>query len=386
MKDNFVTEILPIIVWIAIIVLGRLFKKKKGPEETTPSPPRRRRPVADPVTREQRRRTPSGAVRAADRGAAAPGAIPGNGGLVAVGLQHLVEAVFRGTPWGATLGPEMQRLARGVSGPADLPDWADATSALSLSRLEDVAAALDDAARASTDTGPFNAATVEEFVRQSPRLSVTWARQVHADLLGLVLLGPSFASLRAAREGGLPDRDLVRVSVSGDAGNLRMPWSVRRPVLLAGISLLDLEVHWGGPSSWPEAAEEVVFDLGGLHRIPVPAGPLEEASKDLLQTLLRTRMPSLSEMTFDEARRRLPGAERGGARAAAVAALLSRGGAVPEVRREDLLPLLLELEERSPAQPWEARLLMAERRGHRPESRRTRGPAALGGRRAALLE
>jgi hypothetical protein len=397
-SESFLKEVLPIIVWVLImIVSGRIKKnRQKGPVPTR----KRRKPAARPVGDPSGRRT--GAAAPPTPGAAAPATFRAEAPsrsraeappaaiqrVVPTGLAVLIDHAFQGTAWDASLGGQMRSRGLRLRDPVQVLGWIDELVEASVGQLDDISALLAEAVDSAIGGEEFNASTIDEFVELSPRLAATWSRGILADALGLALLGPGFADLREQVEAQRRGRDVVPLAIAGDPGAVRMPYCVRRALLEAGVAAYDLEAGWGGSGAWADAGDTVVFDLGGLQQIPVPAAPMADATIAIFQQLRRSRIPSMVGRDLLEIASHHPW--RGHLRRhLKLAETLSKGGQVP-LAEADLLPVFLRLRSLAPDGDWEPRLLALRALHHRSGARRGRQgrPAVPIGRRsrAALVE
>ncbi|MFH1533116.1 MAG: hypothetical protein ABIK09_20510 [Pseudomonadota bacterium] len=376
MSESFLKEVLPIAIWVVImIVSGRIKKnRKKGPaptsrrEQRTASAPR---PVpvrpAPPVVRVLPARLPASA-----RAEVAPVPTPPLRRIVPTGLAEVVDQFFARTAWDAALGAQMRSRCTTLRDPFQLLEWVDEVAEAALRQTDDLQQRLAEVVDRTVGSGEFNARTIDEFIQRSPQLAETWSREILADALGLALLGPGFADLRMQVEGQRRSRDVVPLQVSRDAGAVRMPYSVRRCVLDAGIRTFDMESGWAGSEGWPSGDAEIVFDLGGLQQIQVPTGPVAEASVAILQELIRTRIASLDGHDLVEMSAHHPWRGRMN-RHLQFARTLSDGKVILEADEADLLPVFIHLHARDPGGSWEARLLALTEFQERKRSGRRRG-------------
>ena len=378
MSDTFLKEILPIVIWVVIMILsGRIKKKRqKGPVPTK----KRRRPSPAP-------HPPVGAPSRADGGRAPadPGrrhappttakapAAPRLQRIVPSGLASLIDGMFAETDWDAALGGQMRRRAGKSTGPYQVLGWIDETTEMALGQLDDVARRLNEAVERGVGDGEFSAATIDEFITLSPRLAATWSRDILADALGLSLLGPAYADLREGVERQRRGRDVVPLAVAGDAAAVRMPYSVRRRVLETGIATFNLEAGWGGSEGWAAGGAEGSFDLGGLQKIPVPAGPMADATVRIFQQLVRSRIPSLEARDLLEISSHHPW--RGQLRRhRELARSIPAGGRVP-IEQQELLPAFLHLHAADSGGDWEPKLLALFQMHQRARAGRKRSAA-----------
>lgn len=406
MSETFLKEILPVIIWVVImIVSGRLKKnRQKGPV-----PKRRRQGKAPPrpVGGPSRPESPEGPKASPPtppvmdpyriRGetpltqtARTPGPVPPPAvqRVVPTGLSAVLDHAFRGTAWDATIGGQIRGRGARLRDPVQLLGWVDELAEASIGQLDDVSLLVTGAVDGVVGDGEFSAATIDEFVDLSPRLVATWSRDILGDALGLALFGPGFADLRERVERQRRGRDQIPLAVAGDPGAVRMPYSVRRRVLEAGVAEYDMESGWSGVEGWGAPDDEVIFDLGGLQQIPVPAAPMATATLSIFRRLLRDRLPSIDGRDLLEVASHHPW--RGSLRRhLQVAEAISRGGQVP-VAEEDLLPVFLKLRAMDPDGDWEPMLLALHglhRRTAARRERRGRQPVTGGARsRRALVE
>jgi len=393
-SDFNLKEILPIVIWVIImIVSGRIKKKRKNApvptkgrqqrQQPSPRPAQSLPPAVAPPPRLTLSPTPRRAT------VAAPPSSPPIRRVVPTGLDSVVERVFGKTVWGATLGAQMRARGASLRDPFQLLGWVDEVAESALDQLDDLSERLTQAGEQAIGTGEFNAATIDEFVQRSPQLAVTWSRCILADALGLALFGSGFADMREQVEGHRSGRDVVQLAVAGDVGAVRIPYSVRRRVLDAGIRAFDMEAGWAGSEGWQTADEEIVFNLGGLQQIRVPTDPMADAAVAILQETVRMRIPPLDGRDLLEVFSMNPGRGRMRQHLELIRTLPT--GRKSPVEENDLLPVLMRLHSDDPTGNWEAQLIALAELRPRDGSTQGRRPGRSGipiGRRsrAALVE
>ena len=396
MSESFFKEVLPIIIWVLVmIVAGRIKKKRKQEQESTPAPaPQRRRsparaPVPRPATSHPipqvaQRTPPVGVPRTS--AVAPPPPPPRIRWVIPTGVELLLDHLFRGTPWDKVLGRRMRSWAEDLRKPEQLLGWVDETAAAALSELGDLEQKIDEAVELSVGAGEFAVSTLEEFIKESPRLASTWSRDLFADAFGISLFGPGFIDLRESIERQRPDRDTIPLTASGNQGALRMPYSVRRSLLEDVVRRLDMEHGWRGPRGWDSPAAQVVFDMGGLQRIKVPTEPLTAASLEILQRILRMRLPSLDGRNIEELRGHHPWLTRLTGHVE-LARVIQTGASRIQLEDVDLLPAFIHLRLQDRTKDWEPLLLaLAEETRQRGLRRRGKTRGVARGTRAAMIE
>ena len=401
MSESFFKEILPIIIWVAIMIVTGRIKKKRQKDQGRKDQGQKDQGQKDQGQKDQGQKSPApphpaqrgGVPRrpspvAASPSPVAPPPTPSLSRIVPTGLAAVIDGVFKGTAWDTALGAQMRSRGVNLRDPPQLLGWVDEVSEAALRQLDDLSSRFNDAVDQASGSGEFNAATIEEFVQRSPQLAVTWSRDVLSDALGLALFGPGFADLREAVERQRPNRDVVQLAVAGDAGAVRMPYAVRRRVLEAGIRLFDMEAGSPGTDAWDTGNTEMVFSLGGLQQIPVPAAPMADATVSLLRKIIRTRIPSLDSRNLLEIFSLHPWRVQM-RRHLELAGTVPTGGRIP-VAEEELLPALIRLHDNDPGGDWEVRLLslldLQKRAGRSRRGSAKRGVRAGRRSRGALVE
>ncbi len=306
--------------------------------------------------------------------------------VIPTGVELVLDHLLRGTPWDKVMGRRMRLWAEELRKPEQLVGWVDETAAAALSELGDLKQGVDEAVELSVGSGEFAASTLKEFIKESPRLASTWSRDILADALGISFFGPGFIDLRESIERQRSECDTVPLSVSGNQGTLRMPYSVRRSLLEDVVRRLDMEHGWRGPRGWNSPAAKVTFDLGGLQRISVPTEPLTAASLEILQRILRMRLPSLDGRNIEELRGHHPWIARVREHIE-LARVIQTGASGIRMDEVDLLPAFIHLRLQDLSQDWEPLLLaLAKETGQRSIRRRGKTRGAARGSRAAIIE
>ena len=389
MSESFYKEVLPIIIWILVMIVGGRIKRKRNQQKTAPVPQLRRGPVRSPTPTPRPapspvRREPVAAPR--PRASAPPLQSPRLRRVLPTGVELLLDNLFRGTPWDKVMGPRMRLWAESLRKPEQLLGWVDEAAAAALSELGDLEQGVNEAVELSVGSGEFAVSTLEEFIKESPRLASAWAQDIFADAFGISLFGPGFIDLRESIERQRGERDTIPLAASGNQGALRMPYSVRRSLLEDVVRRLDMEHGWLGPRGWDSPAAQVTFDPGGLQRIPVPTEPMTAASLEILHRILRMRLPSLDGRNIEDLRGRHPWMARVSEHLE-LARVIQTGATRIQLEEVDLLPAFIHLRLQDRSQDWEPLLLaLAEETRLRSLKRRGKTRGVARGTRAAMIE
>jgi hypothetical protein len=159
---------------------------------------------------------------------------------------------------------------------------------------------------AKMPTGFSQINSIEELVESSGRLAVGWLETVFADALGLALIGPQYARLRAAEilRAGLQQKLVLNVA-SANALVLDPPLNVIGPAWLKTMTLLGYRRDLDSLTQQLQVDEDddpqILLQLDGLGRpvkFDLDAGPAIAITANMFASMLEYAFPQFEQSSF----------------------------------------------------------------------------------------